>query len=82
MGNEPAVAESCLSLSKGEAAGPIKTRLGFVIARLDNIKPVTEEAFEREKAEFTAEFTRRKENQHFNQWFSRLKEKAGLKSNI
>ncbi len=73
---------ACFSVKEGEFAGPVKVRKGYCIIRLDKLKPIDEEKFEKEKKGFREKLLERKRRKAFQDWFAVLKEKANLKTNF
>ncbi|MFH1645111.1 MAG: hypothetical protein ABIB11_01695 [Candidatus Omnitrophota bacterium] len=66
----------------GRAGGPAEVNTGYAIIRLDKISPINEDAFMKEKAEFSKKLIAEKRNEAFSTWFSKLKQKANLRENI
>lgn len=64
------------------ASAPLKTERGYVILRLEEKIPIKEEDFEKEKETFREKALARKQQEHFETWFSELKKRANLQSNI
>ena len=70
------------SLNINKTTGPIKVPGGFAIARLDSITPIDDEAYQKDKSEFTEKLLQGKKSSFFQKWFNDLKAKANLKDNL
>jgi peptidyl-prolyl cis-trans isomerase D len=55
---EAPFAEALFSMQKGEIRGPVKTRFGYHIIRLDDVRPARQQPFEEVRAELEAEYRR------------------------
>ncbi len=60
----------------------IETERGYVVLRLEEKLPIKEEDFEKEKEGFREKTLAKKQQEHFETWFSALKKRANLESNI
>ncbi len=70
---------ACFSIKEKEFAGPVASEKGFAILRLDKLKPVDKELFEKEKLSFKSALLEEKKKNVFIDWFAKIKEKAALK---
>lgn len=59
---------------------PIKVRAGFLIVRIDEIKEVKKEDFEKEKKEYMERLLTEKKNARLEEWYNQLKERANLEA--
>jgi peptidyl-prolyl cis-trans isomerase D len=55
---EAPFAEALFSMQKGEIRGPVKTRFGYHIIRLDDVRPAHQRPFEEVRAELETEYRR------------------------
>jgi peptidyl-prolyl cis-trans isomerase D len=55
---EAPFAEALFSMQKGEISGPVKTRFGYHIIRLDDVRPAHQRPFEEVRVELEAEYRR------------------------
>jgi peptidyl-prolyl cis-trans isomerase D len=55
---EAPFAEALFSMQKGEIRGPVKTRFGYHIIRLDDVRPAHQRPFDEVRAELEAEYRR------------------------
>ena len=69
-------------LNVGDISAPVKIQKGYVIIRLDNLKPIDEEKFQTEKTDFTKTIIDKKKQEKFQKWFLELKKEANLKDSI
>lgn len=69
-------------INVGDISRPLKIQKGYAIIRLDNLKPIDEEKFQKEKSDFTKTLLDKKKQEKFKAWFVELKKKANLKDNI
>ncbi len=60
----------------------VETSRGFAILHLDSLQPVSQEDFEKEKAQFAKTLFQEKQNEAFNDFLSALRIKANLEDNI
>ena len=73
---------ACFSIKENEFAGPLRVQSGYAIIRLNKLKPIDKEKFEKEKQSFKSTILEEKKKKAFTDWFSKLKEKAKLKTQI
>ena len=69
-------------INVGDISSPVKIQKGYAIIRLNNLKPIDEETFQKEKEDFTKTLLNNKNQEKFKTWFIELKKKANLKDNI
>ena len=69
-------------INVGDISSPVKIQEGYAIIRLNNLKPIDEETFQKEKEDFTKTLLNNKNQEKFKTWFIELKKKANLKDNI
>jgi len=69
-------------LDVGDLSSPVKTQKGYAVIRLDNLKPIDEEKFQKDRDDFTNTLVDKKRQEKFQEWFVELKKKADLKDNI
>jgi len=55
---EAPFAEALFSMQKGEISGPVKTRFGYHILRLEDVRPAHQRPFEEVRTELEAEYRR------------------------
>jgi peptidyl-prolyl cis-trans isomerase D len=55
---EAPFAEALFAMQKGEIRGPVKTRFGYHILRLEDVRPAHQRPFEEVRAELEAEYRR------------------------
>lgn len=82
IGPSDSFAEICFSLKAKEIGGPAKTQRGYAVVRLDELKPVDEAKFLKEKESFAKTLLDRKKTEQFQKWFLNLKKQAALKDNL
>ncbi|HEX3845760.1 MAG TPA: SurA N-terminal domain-containing protein [Steroidobacteraceae bacterium] len=62
----PALADAAYAMKPGEIRGPIKTKFGYHIVKLDDIKPTAVKSFEEARAELEDEYRRDAAERMFN----------------
>ncbi len=82
IGQSADLAKTVFDLKVGELTNVIKVPAGYLIARLDEFIPMDEKKFTEEKMAFKVKALKEKEYAVYNEWFSRLKEKAKLQDNM
>ncbi|UCH12506.1 MAG: SurA N-terminal domain-containing protein [Candidatus Omnitrophota bacterium] len=73
---------ACFAIKEKGFAGPIKVQKGYCLIRLDKLKPIDTEIFQKEKQEFRKSLLEEKKKKAFQDWFANLKQKANLKPNL
>lgn len=81
IGLSDSFVEVAFSLKMGEAGGPVKTEKGYAVVRLDDLKPIDEEDFEKQKNSIARTVLQRKKTERFKKWFMDLKARAAPKNN-
>ncbi|MFH1867951.1 MAG: peptidylprolyl isomerase [Candidatus Omnitrophota bacterium] len=81
IGLSESFVEAAFSLQKGAIGGPIKTEKGYCIVRLDNLLPIDEEDFEKQKPSLARTLLQNKKGEYFKGWLLDLKRKADPKIN-
>ncbi len=82
IGFAPTFSEAAFHFPLKEVSGVIPIPDGFVILRVEEEKPVTEEAFQEEKETFRERILAERQADHFIEWYRTLREKAALVSNV
>jgi len=75
-------ADAALGLKPKEISGAVKTPTGYAILSQQEYVPMDEAAFTKERADFEKVLRIKKQIEHFGIWFSDLKRRAGVVSNI
>jgi len=66
------------AIKEKEFTGPVKVGKGYCLIRLDKLKPIDAEIFQKEKQEFKKKLLEEKKKKAFQGWFAGLKQKANL----
>ncbi len=72
------IEEEAFGLKVGEGKGPLRGKDGYYIIRLIKRKGMDEKKFAEEKETFRENYTQRKKNEAYNQWYDNLKKQAKI----
>lgn len=80
IGKSPDFVQSAFSLKEKEVSEPVKAPKGYSLIAIEELKPIDEETFTKDKEEFKKKALNIKKMEKYQNWFENIRKEADTKS--